>query len=61
MFSYFDTWIFVNSILFKTDKIGFHCFYVVYSTEVSGFFISLYSLNTLFMKTNSLFMNQLKP
>ena len=35
---------------FTTNAIGFHCFYVIYYTEV---FISLYSLNTLFIETNS--------
>ena len=55
LFSFFDTWIFVRSIFLTTDTIGFHCFYIIYSTEVSGFFISsfisLYSLNTLFPET----------
>ena len=35
-----------------TDVIGFRCFYILYSTVVSGVFISslisLYSLNILF-------------
>ena len=39
-----------------TDPICFHCFYIIYSTEVSGIFISsfisLYSHNTLFAETN---------
>ena len=51
-----DTWIFVRSIFFTTDAIYFHCFYITYSTEFSGFFfssfISLYSLNTLLTETN---------
>ena len=49
--------IFVCCILLTTYIIGFHCFYIIYSTEVSEFFmsyfISLYSSNTLFTETNS--------
>ena len=48
---------FVCRIFFKTDAVGCHCFYIIYSTKVSGFFISVFisfhSLNTLFTETNS--------
>ena len=46
--------IFLCSILFTTDAIRFHCFYIVYSTDdfISSF-ISLYSEKTLFTETNS--------
>ena len=52
-----NMWIFASSIFFTTDTIRFHCFYIICSTEVSGFFISsfisLYSLNILFTETSS--------
>ena len=42
---------------FTTDAIRTHCFYIMYSKEVSEFLISslisLYSLNSLFTETNS--------
>ena len=42
---------------FTTDTIGFHCFYIIYSTEVSGFFISflisLYYLKIFLTETKS--------
>ena len=56
--SFSDIWILVLSILFATDTIGFHSFSIIYSTEVSGCFISLlislYYLKTLFTETNLL-------
>ena len=51
----------VSSILFATDTTGFHCFYTVYTTKVSGFFISNTSLliyeliNTLEIRTSTVF------
>ena len=57
LISFSTTWIFVCSIFLTTDTIGFHHFYILHSTEVSGYFItsfiSFYSLNTLFTETNS--------
>ena len=47
---------FLNAEFFLQQTIGFHSFYIIYSTEVSGFFISsfgsLSSLN-IFTETNS--------
>ena len=41
MFSFSEAWIFVFSIFFTIDKIRFHCFYILYSIEVLGFFFLL--------------------
>ena len=51
---FFLTFKFLFSVYYITfDTIGFHCFYIIYSTEGSiSPFISLYSLNTLFTETN---------
>ena len=47
----------VTCIFLATDAITFHCFYIIYFTELSELFISLLisinSLNTLFTETNS--------
>ena len=47
----------VNCVFLATDAITFHCFYIIYFTELSELFISLLilinSLNTLFTETNS--------
>ena len=55
--SFSDTWVLVYRIFFTTDAKRFGCFDIIYSTEVSGFFvscfISLYSPQTLFIKKNS--------
>ena len=57
LLSFSDIWNFVCSIVFTADVIHFHYFDIMFSTEVSGFFISsfilLYSLNALFIETNS--------
>ena len=57
LLSFSDIWNFVCSIVFTADVIHFHYFDIMFSTEVSGFFISsfisLYSLSELFIETNS--------
>ena len=57
LFSSFDTRIFVRNVFLTTNAIHFHCFYIAYSTAFLGFlisfFISSYSLSTLFTETNS--------
>ena len=49
---------FAVGILFTTNTIDFHCYYIIYSTEVSGFFILFFisyskRINTLFTETSS--------
>ena len=45
--SFSETWMFIFSICFSIDTVGFHWFYIIYYTE---FFISLYSLKKLFLE-----------
>ena len=57
MFSSSDAIIFALSIVLTTETIRFNCFYIVYCIAFLGFlisfFVSLYSLSTLFTEISS--------
>ena len=57
LFSSSDALIFAHSIVLATETVRFHCFYIIYSIAFLGFlisfFVSLYSLSTLFTEINS--------